>query len=764
MKSLVQYWVTERPLVVILMIAIFILFSGFGIKDLYFRGDYKIFFEEGYEPLEDLDEMQREFDKNDNILILIVPNSENVINQDILNLVYEYTNDAWHIPYSSRVDSITNFQYSWAEGDEMIVEDMVYDVSTLNDTDLQRIRSVVLNEPSLAGRLIDPEARVTTISVTLQMPDAYNNTKHVVEIMEYVKGLSEKYAERYSNVEFYHSGVIPINYSFAKQSQKDMSSLVPVMLGLIILILVVFLRSVLGVFMIVATMVCSVVVTMGVSGWGGFFLSTATVNVPIVVFTIAVADCVHIFIGVQDGIMAGMSRKEAVRYSLNLNWMPIFITSSTTAVGFGMLMMSESPVFVDFGIMSAVGVVTAYLLSITLFSSLLTVTPIASKKGVKKTSSLFMSFISEFVIRNRNILFFAGVTLIFIMGCLSFNNTVNDESSKYFAKSTEFRQGIDIREEYLAGTQSMDWAIYSNEAGGISDPDFIAFVNEFSTWMRSQPEVDHVYTISDIYKNLNKNMHQNNQDYYRVPEERDLAAQYLLLYEMSLPYGLGLNNQINIDKSAVRIFTTIKNMGSREVIALEKRAKKWVSDHAPEVRVAAASPTLMFAHISEKNMKQMLMSTFIALLIISFILIFALRSFRIGIISLFPNVLPALVGFGFWSLISGEINLGLSIVSSLTIGIIVDDTVHFLSKYIQARQEGMNSEEAVRHSFSKVGRALMITTIALSVGFSLLGLSSFRLNSDMGILTALIILIALVIDFIVLPSLLLLLDRKNKIG
>ena len=257
-------------------------------------------------------------------------------------------------------------------------------------------------------------------------------------------------------------------------------------------------------------------------------------------------------------------------------------------------------------------------------------------------------------------------------------------------------------------------------------------------------------------------MHGDDQSWYQIPEDRELAAQYLLLYEMSLPYGLDLNNQLNIDKSAVRLTVTIKNVGSREMVALEDRAREWMAENGPDIRLTAASPSLMFAHIGETNMKSMIKSIFLAFVIISGILVFALKSLRLGLISLLPNILPALVGFGFWSLISGEINLALSIVSSMTLGIIVDDTVHFLSKYQYARKDGMDAEAAVRYAFASVGRALMITTIVLALGFSMLMFSAFRLNSDMGMATSLVIVIALIIDFFLLPPMLLWLDGGRK--
>ncbi|WP_370314898.1 RND family transporter, partial [Thalassolituus sp.] len=329
------------------------------------------------------------------------------------------------------------------------------------------------------------------------------------------------------------------------------------------------------------------------------------------------------------------------------------------------------------------------------------------------------------------------------------------------AESTAYRQSVDKQAETLSGSQSIDWAMYSSEEGGISNPEFIAVMHEFTEWLEQQPEIDHISGLSDTFMRLNKNMHGDDATWYRIPDDRELAAQYLLLYEMSLPYGLDLNNQINVDKSAARMTSVLKNLGSVEIASLENRAKAWFEENAPDIRLTAASPAVMFSHIGETNMKSMILSMIMALFIISGILIFALRSLRLGVISLFPNITPALVGFGFWTFISGEINLGLSIVSSMTLGIIVDDTVHFLSKYQRARSEGMTTEAAVRYSFVNVGRALLITTLVLVLGFSMLSFSAFRLNSDMGIATSMIILIALIIDFLILPPMLLWLDKDK---
>ncbi|WP_455365121.1 efflux RND transporter permease subunit, partial [Kaarinaea lacus] len=290
-----------------------------------------------------------------------------------------------------------------------------------------------------------------------------------------------------------------------------------------------------------------------------------------------------------------------------------------------------------------------------------------------------------------------------------------------------------------------------------------ADVARFADWYRQQPEVIHVNTFTDIMKRLNKNMHGDDETYYREPRERNLAAQYLLLYEMSLPYGLDLNNQINIDKSATRFTVTLQTMSTNKLLALEKRADKWLTENTTTIKEAHGSgTTMMFAHIGKKNIKSMLLGTTVALVMISLLLIFALRSVKIGLVSMVPNLVPAAMGFGLWGIFVGEVGLALSVVMGMTLGIVVDDTVHFLSKYLRARREKhISPPEATVYAYHTVGMALLTTSIVLVVGFLVLALSAFKLNAGMGTLTAIVIALALIADFFFLPPLLMKLEEKN---
>ncbi|HHE0335472.1 TPA: RND family transporter [Vibrio parahaemolyticus] len=750
---------TKYSLLVLLATIFLIIVATIGGKNLYFRGDYDIFFDGTNKQLLAFDEIQTTFAKTDNLAIVIAPEDGDIFTPQTLSLIQKITVDAWQVPYSSRVDSIANYQHTEAFDDDLLVEDLLYSEYELTPERISKVKSIALSEPVLKSALVSEKGDVTVVNITVQLPEM-DKTAEVEEVVSSINAMIDRYQRAYPDVTFHKAGIIAMNHAFMTAAQDDSSTLVPTMLVVILVFLTIMLRSILSVIATLIVIIGSVMATMGISGWAGMFLSTATVNVPTLIMTLAIADCVHVIATMRQSMKNGFTKVQSIERSIALNFVPILITSVTTAIGFLMMNMSDSPVLRDFGNLSALGVMVACLLSVTLLPALLKLLPIHVKMETSQDQKHVMDRLGDFVVSQRRALLPLSVAVIVVCASLIPLNKVNDESVEYFGQRNEFRQAADFMEERISGMTNISIAIKTNESQGIAAPDFLNTIGEFSSWLRDQPETDHVATLADVYKRLNKNMHGDDEAYYLLPQERELAAQYLLLYEMSLPYGLDLNNQINVDKSSIKMVLTVANLGSVELVDLENRIYQWFAEHAPQYQVVASSPSLMFAHIGETNMASMLSTLPITLVLISALLIFALRSVRLGLISLMPNIAPAVIGFGLWALISGEINLGLSVVVTLTLGIVVDDAVHFLSKYQRARREGQTAEQAVRYAFHTVGRALWITTVVLVAGFSVLAMSSFRLNADMGQLSAIVIFIALVVDFLFLPTLLMLFDKK----
>ncbi len=669
--------------------------------------------------------MQATFNKNDNVLFVVTPKSGKVFTKETLTVIKDITKEAWQTPYSTRVDSITNHQHTAAEEDDLMVDDLVVDPDSLSDSDLLKIQSIAINEPMLVHRLVSPDSKFAGINVTVQLPG--NALDEVPKTVAFARELKQKMLAKYPDVEIRLVGMAVMNNAFPEASQDDVANLYPLALGFIVLTLFILLRGLSGTIATFIMIIMSIMTAMGLAGWSGILLSPPVMSAPIMILTMAVADAVHLLVTMRHELAIGMDKNKAMIESMRINFRPIFVTTLTTILGFLSLNFSDAPPFHDLGNIASIGVAAAFIYSITFLPALVSILPATGKREV--AGKQMMTKFGEFVIAKQKSLLIANTLLIIGLAALVPLNELNDQFVNYFDESIEFRRDSDYAAENLTGVYYIDYALGTGESGGISEPEYLANVAKFSQYLRAQPEVMHVQTISDTFKRLNKNMHGDDPAWQRLPEERNLAAQYLLLYEMSLPYGLDLNNQIDVDKSATKIAVTLKTLTSNEVIAFDDATTKWLKENMPEIQPYNSSPTIMFAHLGKRNINSMLTGTSIALVLISAVLIFFLGSLKYGVISLLPNLTPALAAFGIWGITVGQVGIGLSIVTGMTLGIIVDDTVHFLSKYLRARREkGLSSEDAVRYAFNNVGLALLVTSVVLVAGFMIMAQSHFYLN------------------------------------
>ena len=748
-----------RWLILLASLAV-VIAAATGGKNLAFTDDYRAFFAKENPQLAAFEEMQNTYDKSDNVLFVITPKDGDVFTPATLASLQWLTEQAWQTPYSTRVDSITNYQHTEAVEDDLSVADLVLDADTLSPAELKSIKNIAINEPLLIKRLIDNTGTVTGVNVTLQLPG--KALTEVPEAAAFVRDLAEQLKARDNNLEVRLSGIVMMNASFGEAAQGDMMTLVPLMFLVVIVVLGFLLRSVSATIGTVLIIMLSIAGAMGIFGWMGLKLTPPTASAPTIILTMAVADAVHLLVtflwGMRNG---GLNKEQAMIESLRVNMMPIFLTSITTALGFLSMNFSEVPPLAHLGNIVALGVTLAFILSVTFLPALVVLLPIKVKpQAAQRNYGTRLGALGALVIHRRKPLLWGMLAISVLFTAFVPKNEINDEFVKYFDESVPFRVDTDYASKHLVSPYTIEYSFKSGEPGGIAEPAYLAKVHAFSKHLESYPEVSHVFTLTDTMKRLSKSMHGDDPAYYKLPESRELAAQYLLLYEMSLPYGLDLNNQIDVDKSSTRITMSTVSLSSNQVLALEQSVNQWLAQNAPEYTVDAASPNLMFAHIGVRNAHSLLGGTTIALILISFILILALRSFKIGMISLIPNLVPAGIAFGIWGLANGQIGMSVSIVAGMTLGIVVDDTVHFLSKYLRARREkGYNAQEACLYAFTHVGQALVVTTLVLVAGFSVLALSTFKLNADMGIVTALTIAIALIVDFLLLPPLLMALDK-----
>ena len=735
--------------------------AGYGGSKIGFTTDYRVFFDEGNEQLEAYESLQNTYEKSDNVLFVLKPKSDkDVFTKETLQAIQWLTHEAWQTPFSTRVDSISNYQHTRAEEDDLIVADLVAEELALSQSEINYIKEVSLNEPLLVHRLISTTGHVAAVNVTVKIPGIAMDENS--RVANFSADLKAQLQEKYPNLEVYMTGFVMLNQAFQDASQQDMATIVPIMFLVVLVTLGILLRSVTATFATLVMIMASIITAMGLTGWLGIKLTPPSSSAPTIILTMAVADAVHILVTFFQQYHRGSSKIEAMRESLRVNFQPIFLTSVTTVIGFLTMNFSEVPPFHDLGNIVAMGVTAAFIFSMTILPATVLALPI-KQKLVSADKPESMEKLANFVIGNRKNLLWSMTIFTLVTVAFLPRNDLNDEWVQYFDKSVQFRNDTDFVLENLTGLYTLEFSLLAGEEGSVSEPKFLKMVEDFADMAESQSEVIHVNTFTDTMSRLNKNMHGDDESFYRLPQERDLAAQYLLLYEMSLPYGLDLNNQINVKKSSTRVIVTAQNLSTKETIALENKLGAWLVLNGEGYDFTVASPSLMFAHIGERNIISMLGGTAIALVLISLLLVFAMRSAKMGIVSLVPNLVPAIIAFGIWGIFVAQVGMSLAMVAGMTLGIVVDDTVHFLSKYLRAREEkGLDVESAIRYAFANVGKALVTTTIVLVAGFSVMSFSTFSLNSDMGIMTAITISVALLIDFLLLPAILLTYEKERQ--
>ncbi|MCH7819897.1 MAG: MMPL family transporter [Candidatus Marinimicrobia bacterium] len=754
-------WVIKWRWLIILTTFLIAGVSASGGRFLVFDTNYRVFFGDDNPQLADFEQLQNIYTKNDNIIVILEPSDGEVFTGKTLDAVEWLTGEAWKVPYAIRVDAITNFQHIRAEGDELIVEDLVYDALNMSQEQLDYARETAVKDPLLLNRLISSKAHVTGVNITLQLPG--ESIFEVPESVEYARGLATQLEETYPHIRTYLTGTAMLNNAFTEAGLKDIQTLIPLMYLLIIITMIILLRSFSGTLAALLVIGLSAATAMGLAGWAGIGLTPPSATAPTMILTLAVADSIHILMIFLREMRHGMNKSDALAESLRLNFMPVFLTSVTTVIGFLSLNFSDVPPLHDLGNIASTGIVAAYVYSILFLPAMISVLPFKVKLRDQEKLQ-FMDRFADFVIKNSKLLLAGSVILIIILASFITRNELNDQFVEYFDESIKFRTDTDFTIDNLTGVYQIEHSLGAGESGGISNPAYLNKLEDFANWYREQDGVIQVYTVSEIMKRLNRSMHGDDEEWYRIPESRELAAQYLLLYEMSLPYGLDLNNQINVDKSATRLTATFDDVTSKEMREMSDKGSAWLRENAPEYMFYPGSGmAVMFSYISGRNIDSMLKGTSFALILISFSLILALRSFKFGLISLIPNIVPALMAFGVWGLLVGEVGFALAIVTSMSLGIVVDDTVHFLSKYLRARREkNLSTEEAIRYAFSSVGTALLVTTLILIAGFAVLSLSSFKVNAGMGQLTAITIAFALLIDFVMLPPVIMLFSKKEN--
>ena len=759
MERLADFVVNNRiKMAFVTMLMAFAVYAG--IPNLKLDTDGRVFMAADNPDKILLDRFEQEFAKDDNLAIVIVPKDGEVFTPRTLGAIGAMTEELWNLPYVRLVNSITRFQNTYADGDMMVVEDLVPEPSMVTDAEAAAARAVALDRVEIRNSLINDDASATAISVIFRLPGVDLVTE-IPDIISEAEPLLERYRADYPDITFKASGSVAVSQAFATASQRDGETLTPAMLVAMLVVVGVLLRSVTGSLLILILAALSALVSLGALGWTRVPINSATAVAPLMVITLAVASSVHVLSSVRQTMQQTSDRTIWARRALTDHGLGITVAVFTTAIGFLSLNFSISPPFRQLGNMVAGGMIGVWIFTIFLLPGLICWIPIRQKKDTASVDRMMVA-LGEFVIRNQKRLL-VGIPVVIITFAAGISQIkLEDDFLRYFDESFETRQATDLYETELGGLNVLEYSVETGVENGINSVAYLQKLDALSAFLRDQPEISHIRSLSDTIKRLNMNMNGDDPAYYRIPDTDEEASQFLFLYELSLGYGMDLTDQINVDRSSTRISAFVGYATTRQLLALDDKIQGWFDSNAPELKSPVTGQSHVYTMISARDVPSMLQGTTLALIFISFVIFLVLRNLKLGIVSLVPNLLPALMGFGLWGYMVGNVTLAVSIVVAMTLGIVVDDTVHFMLKYANARKRGDSAEDSVRYAFKSVGMALTVTSLGLVVGFAILGQSGFAVNRDMAQLTAITLAFALFVDFLFLPPLLIFLDRMKQ--
>ena len=752
--------VTRRWLTILLSLLFMLALAAGATRLIVVDVDFRNHFGESDPHLIALEQLEETYALSDAVLVAVAPDNGTIFTQETLVAIEELTEQLWRTPYATRVDSISNYTHSEGFEDELVVEQLIDEASSLSDTDIQRIMDIALGTEEVAGRFVSRDGRVAGLVVSIILPDD-NRELAKREVTDYLYETVADAGEKYTSIDYHLLGGLILNRVIGDALDDETGILGPIALGTMLLVALILTRSIWGTLAIMLMIATVIPSALGFAGWTGLRLFGESGAALFVLMAVTVAHSVHIIEGMARGLRQGMAKAEAAIHAVRVNIWPVFLTSFTTAIGFLSLNFVDMPPFRVMGNIVAFGSMCAFAFAVTLLPAFLSVLPFRARK-MREDKQDFFDRLSRFVISYRTILLcFFGILTVFLVAGIA-KIELRENWLEVLDESYEFRQSADFLSENFPGVETYEYSLDSGREGAVTDIEYLEQVESFANWYREQPEFVHIFSIADIMKRLNKNLHGDNPEYYALPDDPELAAQYLLLYEFSLPVGRDLNNLIDHDRRATRVTVSVKSMSSKEKIDLDDRARAWLRQNVPSMETGATGISIVGSHSIQRNIENMLQGTFVAMAIVSLLLFAIFRSIRLGLVSLIPNFLPAAMAMGLWGYLVGEVGVPAAVVTAIAFGVIVDDTIHFMTKYTDSRKAGKLPSESVQIAFSSVGRALFTTTIVFGLGFMVFGASGVVGNQVLGLLVGITVIIALVADFLFLPPLLMLLDGTKE--
>lgn len=757
-QRVANFTVAHRTLLLITATLLTALLSS-GILRTTFDTSLSALLTESDPYLDELELLDEVFPSNSEIrFAFIAEDNGTIFTQEILGAIQELEETFTTIP---RIRGITTIlEYTAPETQRRLFSK---ELAEYSDSELIEVTATATADQLLTSNLLSRNAALTFAVITLNTRGASNPER--LEIADAVLQVQDQLRSNHPGVELFANADVLLEQSSQQAMVDDLTSLLPIVILLCVLVICYCFKSITLGASILTHVGFTIVSTVGALGFLSFSFNNISIMAPLVVVVISVATSVHIISIYKQAIHKGQSKIESMRYSMAYNFQPVTLAALTTAIGFSSLNMCSSPAVQDFGRIVAIGIVFSYLLTLLMLPALLIWLSKLSNSGENAGVSFLqkeLQQIIDFTNRQDKKIFYSCSALAIITLLLLPLNETDFDRLDYIASDSDLQLYYDLVSEHMNRGPVITYGINSNIEEGAIEPEFLAKVDEFSSWLVEQDDVESIISITEVLKTINQIVNDNNEDYFLLPEEKETNSNYLNAYRLVEQNYLPLSSFLNEDNTYLTLTINAAPMTNQEIIDLDERIGQRFDETFSSAQLIHGSGLLLFARMDELVTIELMQGYSISLLLITLCLVIGFRSFYFGVLSVLPNLLPATIVFGLWALFVGQLDPFVMMLFSISIGMVVDDTVHILSHYLEGRRAGATKSDAVAHSIKIAGPALTITTMVLAFGTTVMIFANTLYFQQSAKLLVPIVVLALVLDLIYLPTILKRFDNKFK--
>ena len=690
-------------------------------------------------------------------LFFIAIESDDVFRPATLQKIADLTAALEEVPAVKGVENPFNVQMVESSFFGIEIAPMAAEVPQTAD-EIEAFKARILASP-YGGRLITADGRGAALMLDVEWDLEGNNREKVInEISSVVEG--------YIGPEEIHMVGDAYILHYTEQAMKrDLRNLVPIVVLVIATTLYFTFRSFLGVLVPLLTVGAALTWTVGLMIWYGIPVSMISMAMPVILVTLGIASGIHILNKYLETLGQGMSKESALQETFATITSPVLMAAFTTAAGFASLITAFVQPIKEFGVITAVGVMIAMTLSLSLIPAMLVLWKKPEVKQEKREAGVlnrFLKTLTQWTISRPAYITAIAVVIVLVFGFGATRITLESNIVNYFGANSPVKKGTMVIEEIFGGSMQISVVVDTGVEDGFKDPAMLEELIVIQDYLNSWDSINHATSLADVVRELNQALWEGDPEFYAVPETREGVAQQLLLFSMQ--GGSGLDSLVSYDYSRALVTAQMKTLDADmlgdTIAAVESYLAELYRDRS-DISVKLVGTPKVMMRLMNRYVQTQISSLASSSVAVGLIVAALMKSVLLGILTLVPLFFTVLINFGLMGYAGLPLDAVTSIIAGVVIGLGVDYAIHYISRYRLERANGHQMEQALLNTGVSAGRGIFFNALALVIGFMVLVFSHFRAIAVFGFLISVTMVVSSFAALVVIPLLLQYFDRKK---